>query len=111
MSERKFLVLSLSVNLLAIFHIVLIQIFDMYQFRRSIIHGVMVALTLGLMLMVLMIALRVYIVARKEQMPHKSKWYAFNILSAVFINTVVIYFNIIIFFNHINTVLRYFIDS
>jgi len=111
MSERKFLVLSIGVNLLATFHIVLVQSVNMYQVQRSLIHAGFVALTLGLMLMVLMIAFRFYVVSRKESDPKNPFVYPFNILSSIVINATLIYFNLIIFFNHINTLLRYFIAS
>ncbi len=110
MSDRKFLLFSFTFNVIAIVHISFVEMVDAYHPLISVLHGALVMVTISFMLIIFMFSLKMVSLARREVIPTQSNKHILIVISGIFLNAALLYFMIIIFFNHLSTIVRYLLN-
>ena len=107
MTPSNYFKVLLAAQSVALIHIVLIGLFDLFTPLRSLFGFFIGALTLGMLLMLFVAGIRLYLINRPEESLQKSRLERINVFAGVFINPILIYLLMVGVMNHMGTLIRW----
>jgi len=107
LNPRKYRFQAVLIQSVGIIHIWMIGAFDMFTLLRSIIGFLIGVLTLGYLLFIFTLGIRLYGVARPEEAPKKDIQDIINLIIGVCFSPFIIYFLLIGVFNYMVSMVQH----